>query len=149
MPINFNPYQSTYVDPVCRISETLRTRFADNLKADDEFSQSIADMISLTPDEGAKAALEDKYRAILDERADKGDYENMGTQILRDARKFTTEYQPILENAQTRASIVENLKLRAKATSHQVCLMMLWQRWMLSTQLLVCSNQGIQRKTGS
>tara|TARA_B100002019_G_scaffold222627_1_gene195491 strand:- start:367 stop:2766 length:2400 start_codon:yes stop_codon:yes gene_type:complete len=113
MPLNFNPYQSTYVDPgSVSISETLRTRFADNLKADDEFSQSIADMISLTPDEGAKAALEDKYRAILDERADKGDYENMGTQILRDARKFTTEYQPILQNAETRASIVENLKAR-------------------------------------
>ena len=113
MPLNFNPYQSTYVDPgSVAISETLRTRFADNLKADDEFSQSIADMISLTPDEGAKAALEDKYRSILDERADKGDYENMGTQILRDARKFTTEYQPILQNAETRASIVENLKAR-------------------------------------
>ena len=113
MPLNFNPYKSTYVDPgSVAISETLRTRFADNMKADDEFSQSIADMISLNPDEGAKAALEDKYRSILDERADKGDYENMGTQILRDARKFTTEYQPILQNAQTRASIVETLKAR-------------------------------------
>tara|TARA_R110002020_G_scaffold115484_4_gene265449 strand:+ start:145 stop:2556 length:2412 start_codon:yes stop_codon:yes gene_type:complete len=113
MPLNFNPYQSTYVDPgSVKISETLRTRFADNFSADDEFSESISSMIALTPDEGAKALLEDKYRAILDERADKGDYENMGMQIVRDARKFKTEYDPIKQQAAARAAIAENLKAR-------------------------------------
>lgn len=113
MPLNFNPYQSTYVDPgSVKISETLRTRFADNFSADDEFSESISSMIALTPDEGAKALLEEKYRSILDERADKGDYENMGMQIVRDARKFKTEYDPIKQQAAARASIAENLKAR-------------------------------------
>jgi len=113
MPLNFNPYQSTYVDPgSVKISETLRNRFADNFSADDEFSESISSMIALTPDEGAKALLEDKYRAILGERADKGDYENMGMQIVRDARKFKTEYDPIKQQAAARADIAKNLKAR-------------------------------------
>jgi hypothetical protein len=116
MPLNFNPYQSTYVDPgSVKISETLRTRFADNFAADDAFAQSISEMISLTPDEGAKALLEEKYRGIMDERATKGDYENMGMQIVRDARKFKTEYDPIAEQAARRAKIQEELEKRVGA----------------------------------
>jgi hypothetical protein len=113
MPLNFNPYQSTYVDPgSVKISETLRTRFADNFAADDTLAQAVSEMISLTPDEGAKALLEEKYRGIMDERASKGDYENMGMQIVRDARKFKTEYDPIAEQAAARQRIVDDLKKR-------------------------------------
>jgi hypothetical protein len=113
MPLNFNPYQSTYVDPgSVKISETLRTRFADNFAADDDLTASVSQMISLAPDEGAKALLEEKYRNILDARADKGDYENMGMQILRDSRKFLTEYDPIKQQAENRQRVTDNLKAR-------------------------------------
>lgn len=121
MPLNFNPYQSTYVDPgSVKISETLRTRFSDAFTADDEFSGKVSSMISLTPDEGAKSLLEEKYRAILDERADKGDYENMGMQIVRDARKFKTEYEPIQEQAARRAQIEEELKGRVGSSDNGI-----------------------------
>mgnify|MGYP003670990503 CR=1 FL=1 len=121
MPLNFNPYQSTYVDPgSVKISEVLRSRFADNFASDDAFAQSVSEMISLAPDEGAKALLEDKYRGIMDERASKGDYENMGMQIVRDSRKFKTEYDPIAEQAARRAQINEKLEGRVGAKENGI-----------------------------
>ena len=68
-------------------------------------------MIALAPDQGAKTCP-DKYQGFIDKRIAEGDYETMGQAIVRDARKFTTEYSPILEQAQRREQIDEELKKR-------------------------------------
>ena len=69
-------------------------------------------MIALAPDQGAKDVLKEKYQGFIDKRIAEGDYETMGQAIVRDARKFTTEYSPILEQANRRQQIDEELKKR-------------------------------------
>ena len=121
MAYKFNPYTSTYVDPgSVKISQDLRQRFVDNFAADDALTESVNNMISLSPDQGAKDVLKEKYTNILDERIAAGDYETMGQSIARDARKFTTEYQPIQEQAMRRQQIEEDLKGRVGAKENGI-----------------------------
>lgn len=113
MPYTFNQYRSSYVDPgSVKISEDLRQRFVDNFQADDALTSEVQNMIALAPDQGAKDVLKDKYQGFIDKRIAEGDYETMGQAIVRDARKFTTEYSPILEQANRRQQIDEELKKR-------------------------------------
>lgn len=113
MPYTFNQYRSSYVDPgSVKISEELRQRFVDNFQADDALTSEVQNMIALAPDQGAKDVLKEKYQGFIDKRIAEGDYETMGQAIVRDARKFTTEYSPILEQATRRQQIDEELKKR-------------------------------------
>ena len=113
MPYTFNQYRSSYVDPgSVKISEDLRQKFVDNFQADDALTSEVQNMIALAPDQGAKDLLKEKYQGFIDKRIAEGDYETMGQAIVRDARKFTTEYSPILEQANRRQQIDEELKKR-------------------------------------
>jgi hypothetical protein len=102
MPYKWNEYVSTYVDPQSvKISETLRTRFMENFKANDELSLAVDQMKAALPfesDVAKKNELQTKINETLDKLAERSDYENLGFAVHRASKEFATAYSPIKEN---------------------------------------------------
>ena len=102
MPYKFNDYVSTYVDPQSvKISETLRNRFVENFKANDELAMSIDQMKAALPFENdikRKNELQQQIDDKLNQLSDRGDYENLGFAVHRASKEFAESYAPIKEN---------------------------------------------------
>ena len=102
MPYKFGEYVSTYVDPQSvAISETLRNRFTENFKANDNLTMAVDQMKAALPfenDMAKKKELEGKINDTLETLSTRGDYENLGFAVHRAAKDFSTGYAPIKEN---------------------------------------------------
>lgn len=102
MPYKFGEYVSTYVDPQSvAISETLRNRFMENFKANDNLTMAVEDMKAALPfenDMNKKKELEGKINETLETLSGRGDYENLGFAVHKAAKDFSTGYKPIKEN---------------------------------------------------
>ena len=102
MPYKFGEYVSTYVDPQSvAISETLRNRFMENFKANDNLTMAVEDMKAALPfenDMAKKKELETKINDTLETLSGRGDYENLGFAVHKAAKDFSTGYKPIKEN---------------------------------------------------
>jgi hypothetical protein len=102
MPYKFGEYVSTYVDPQSvAISETLRNRFTENFKANDNLTMAVEQMKAALPfenDVAKKKELEGKINETLETLSTRGDYENLGFAVHRAAKDFSTGYAPIKEN---------------------------------------------------
>lgn len=102
MPYKFGEYVSTYVDPQSvAISETLRNRFMENFKANDNLTMAVEDMKAALPfenDMNKKKELEGKINDTLETLSGRGDYENLGFAVHKAAKDFSTGYKPIKEN---------------------------------------------------
>lgn len=102
MPYKFGEYVSTYVDPQSvAISETLRNRFMENFKANDNLTMAVEDMKAALPfenDMNKKKELETKINDTLETLSGRGDYENLGFAVHKAAKDFSTGYKPIKEN---------------------------------------------------
>jgi hypothetical protein len=63
MPLQYQPFVSLYTDPgIKEISQDLKTRYYENLKAKDALAKSLDDMVALSPDEETK----NKFRKFRD-----------------------------------------------------------------------------------
>jgi hypothetical protein len=102
MPYKFNDYVSTYVDPQSvKISETLRNRFVENFKANDELALAVDQMKAALPFENdvkKKNELQQQINTTLEGLSTRGDYENLGFAVHRASKEFATAYSPIKEN---------------------------------------------------
>jgi hypothetical protein len=102
MPYKFNEYVSTYVDPQSvKISETLRNRFVENFKANDELALAVDQMKAALPFENdvkKKNELQQQINTTLESLSTRGDYENLGFAVHRASKEFATAYSPIKEN---------------------------------------------------
>jgi hypothetical protein len=102
MPYKFGEYVSTYVDPQSvAISETLRNRFMENFKANDQLSMAVEGMKAALPfenDLARKKELETQINEKLDLLSNRGDYENLGFAVHKATKDFSTSYAPIKEN---------------------------------------------------
>ena len=102
MPYKWNEYVSTYVDPQSvKISETLRNRFVENFKANDELTLSVDQMKAALPFENdikRKNELQEKINTTLEGLSTRGDYENLGFAVHRASKEFAQAYSPIKEN---------------------------------------------------
>ena len=113
MPYKFGEYVSTYVDPQSvAISETLRNRYMENFKANDNLTMAVEGMKAALPfenDMAKKKELETKINDTLETLANRGDYENLGFAVHKAAKDFSTGYAPIKENYDRYQSALKDL----------------------------------------
>ena len=102
MPYQFGEFVSTYRDPQSvKIAETLRNRYMENFKANDQVAMAVEQMQAALPfeqDMAKKAELEKKINDQLGVLSSRGDYENLGFAVHAAAKDFSKGYAPIKEN---------------------------------------------------
>ena len=102
MPYQFGEFVSTYRDPQSvKIAETLRNRYMENFKANDQVAMAVEQMQAALPfeqDMAKKAELEKKINDQLAVLSNRGDYENLGFAVHAAAKDFSKGYAPIKEN---------------------------------------------------
>lgn len=102
MPYQFGEFVSTYRDPQSvKIAETLRNRYMENFKANDQVAMAVEQMQAALPfeqDMAKKAELEKQINDKLETLAKRGDYENLGFAVHAAAKDFSKGYAPIKEN---------------------------------------------------
>jgi len=113
MPYKWNDYVSVYVDPQSvKISETLRNRFVENFKANDELALAVDQMKAALPFENdvkRKNELQQQINDTLDKLAERSDYENLGFAVHRASKDFAKGYSPIKENYEKYQAALTNL----------------------------------------
>jgi hypothetical protein len=118
MPYKFGEYVSTYVDPQSvAISETLRNRFMENFKANDNLTMAVEQMKAALPfenDMAKKKELEGKINSTLETLSSRGDYENLGFAVHKAAKDFSTGYAPIKENYERYQGALKDLDEKYK-----------------------------------
>jgi len=119
MPYKFGEYVSTYVDPQSvAISETLRNRFMENFKANDQLAMAVDQMKAALPFENdvkRKAELQTEIDKTLTTLSDRGDYENLGFAVHKATKEFSQKYAPIKENYDRYQAAIADLDKRYKA----------------------------------
>ena len=119
MPYKFGEYVSTYVDPQSvAISETLRSRFMENFKANDQLAMAVDQMKAALPFENdvkKKAELQTEIDKTLTTLSDRGDYENLGFAVHKATKEFSQKYAPIKENYDRYQAAIADLDKRYKA----------------------------------
>jgi hypothetical protein len=118
MPYKFGEYVSTYVDPQSvAISETLRNRFTENFKANDNLTMAVEQMKAALPfenDMAKKKELEGKINSTLETLSTRGDYENLGFAVHKAAKDFSMGYAPIKENYERYQGALKDLDEKYK-----------------------------------
>lgn len=116
----FNNYTPTYVNPgSVAIAETLRQRYGQALLAQDTLTDKVDNMHALEKDKEQMNQLQDQYRGEIQSFVDRGDYENMGMDILRSSRSFLKDYKDIDRNYQARQAESKKLQERVGKSEDQ------------------------------
>ena len=116
----FNNYTPTYVNPgSVAIAETLRQRYGQALLAQDTLTDKVENMHALEKDKEQMNKLQDQYRQQIQSFVDRGDYENMGMDILRSSRQFLNDYKDIDRNYQARQAEAKKLQERIGKSEDQ------------------------------
>ena len=114
MPYKFGEYVSQYVDPKSiEIGETLHNRYMDSFKANDQLAMAVDQMQAALPFENdmmKKKELQAQLDTKLAQLADRGDFENLGFVIHKEAKDFARKYAPIKENYTRYASAMTELQ---------------------------------------
>lgn len=118
MPYKFGEYVSQYVDPKSiEIGETLHNRYMDSFKANDQLAMAVDQMQAALPFENdmmKKKELQAQLDTKLAQLADRGDFENLGFVIHKEAKDFARKYAPIKENYTRYASAMTELQESVK-----------------------------------
>jgi hypothetical protein len=113
MPLQYQPFVSLYTDPgIKEISQDLKTRYYENLKAKDALAKSLDDMVALSPDEETKNKIRSEVDTQLEEIAKTPDLENKGFQIYDAVKSFDKKYSQVKK--QYDASMAELQELEKK-----------------------------------
>ncbi len=114
MPYKFGEYVSQYVDPKSiEIGETLHNRYMDSFKANDQLAMAVDQMQAALPFENdmmKKKELQAQLDTKLAQLADRGDFENLGFVIHKEAKDFSRKYAPIKENYTRYANAMTELQ---------------------------------------
>lgn len=109
------PYMSQYVgSPVSELSQygaALQQRYNTAQDTDDTLAEGLNNLQHLNLDADTQYAneLKDYYYNRLQERAGRGDFENMGRRTRYDAIKFAQAYQPLIQRQRDLAEIVKKV----------------------------------------
>ena len=113
MPYKFKKFVQPYIDPLrAESAKILNERFIDYFAADTELDKYLADLEAATFDVDQEQAnsMKTKYSTNLDQRVQRGDYENLGPAVIMDARNFVKEYTPLQKNYATQAEFKQSLQ---------------------------------------
>ena len=109
--INIPKPISSYRDlGTVELAKLARNQYIEGYSAADEFSNSVGQMQSLEKDAHLKNQLSQKYTGMLENWANRGDYETLGIAINKGARAFTNEYSPIAQSVKNRQDYMERLQ---------------------------------------
>jgi hypothetical protein len=119
MPLQYQPFVSLYTDPgIKEISQDLKTRYYENLKAKDALAKSLDEMVALSPDEETKNKIRSEVDTQLEEIAKTPDLENKGFQIYDAVKSFDKKYTQVKK--QYDASMAELKELEKKKEEGKV-----------------------------
>lgn len=110
-----SPYMSQYVGSIvpeiANYSNLVQTRYNDAADSDDKLSEALSNLqhLGLAGDTQYANELKQQYYQKLQDRSDRGDYENMGRRTHRDAMNFVGQYQPLLQRQTDYAAIVKRV----------------------------------------
>jgi hypothetical protein len=118
MPYKFGEYVSQYVDPKSiEIGETLHNRYMEAFKTNDQLALAVDQMQAALPFENDMMKKKE-LQAQLDEKlaqiSNRGDFENLGFVIHKEAKDFSRKYAPIKENYTRYASAMTDLQEMVK-----------------------------------
>ena len=114
MPYKFGEYVSQYVDPKSiEIGETLHNRYMEAFKTNDQLALAVDQMQAALPFENdmmKKKELQAQLDEKLSQISNRGDFENLGFVIHKEAKDFSRKYAPIKENYTRYASAMTELQ---------------------------------------
>jgi len=113
MPYKFKKFVQPYIDPLrAESANILNERFVNYFAADTELDNYLADLQTATFDADQEQAnsMKTKYSTSLDQRVQRGDYENLGSAVMMDARNFVKEYTPLQKNYATQIAFNQSLQ---------------------------------------
>jgi hypothetical protein len=118
MPYKFGEYVSQYVDPKSiEIGETLHNRYMEAFKTNDQLAMAVDQMQAALPFENDMMKKKE-LQAQLDEKlaqiSNRGDFENLGFVIHKEAKDFSRKYAPIKENYSRYAAAMTELQESVK-----------------------------------
>lgn len=124
MPYKFGEFVSQYVDPQSiKISELLQNRFMENFKSHDQLALAVDQMQAALPfenDLAKKKELQAHLDETLSKLTDRGDFENLGFVIHKEAKDFGRKYAPIKQNYDLYQSAMQDLQKRATSKENGI-----------------------------
>jgi hypothetical protein len=94
-------YQSMYRDTgSVQVNQLKRQEYLANMQADNALATSIMNMDALSEDLEALNMIADKYNDNIETRSQRGDYENMGITVAKDAMDFVKDFTPLQKSKQ-------------------------------------------------
>jgi len=94
-------YQSMYRDTgSVQVNELKRQEYLANMQADNALSTSIMNMDALDEDLETLNSIAEKYNDNIQTRSERGDYENMGMTVAKDAMDFVKDFTPLKNSKQ-------------------------------------------------
>ena len=142
MPVQYQPYRSMYVPRKSpEIAQMLEQRFASNMAVQDELQQKLLELQSapFDGDAAARAKLHADTKAQLDQMAQRGDYENLTTQVFKAARNYENTAYPIAYNQKLFA---EDQAAKQEQLAKGAITKEMYDKWMQSTQYRFDDNTG-------
>lgn len=114
--LSYSPYVSQFVgspiEEFRNTAQTLRDTY-DAATAQEDVLTHALESLNAADFEGDQAMLNEmrqRYRSIIDQRAQRGDYENLLRAIRKDANKLSAEYAPIQRNMQAYQNYIKSLQ---------------------------------------
>jgi len=111
-----SPYMSQYVGSIvpeiANYSNLVQTRYNDAADSDDKLTEALTNLqhLGFASDTQYANELKQEYYQKLQERSERGDYENMGRRTHRDAMNFVAQYQPLLQRQNDFATIAKKVQ---------------------------------------
>jgi hypothetical protein len=95
------PFEGSVLPELTVVSSALQERYDKALDQDDMISRAVRSVQAapFAQDQQLLSSLKQEFRDRLQQRATRGDYENMYRDTMMDSRNFMDRYQPIAENA--------------------------------------------------
>lgn len=95
------PFAGSVLPELTSVASTLQERYDKALEQEDLISRAVT-MSQAAPfaqDQQLLSGLKQEFKDRIQQRAQRGDYENMYRDTMLDARNFMDRYQPLVENA--------------------------------------------------
>lgn len=110
------PYMSQFVGSIVpelnQYSQAMQQRYNTATDTDDMLAEGLGNLQHLNFDADTQYAneLKQQYYQRLNDRASRGDFENMGRRTRLDAMRFSQAYQPLIQRQKDYAEIVKKVQ---------------------------------------
>ena len=104
-------HTGSIVPEVAAFTNTMMTRYNEAADQEDVLMEALTNMSHLGTEEDSVYAseLKQQYATRIADRAEKGDYENLGRKVRRDAKNFVNDYAPLIKRQQTFQAIQQRV----------------------------------------